>query len=90
MKQILLLLPLIAASIQAQHTAPPPASERAMVVVDEERVRRREPPPHGAIGMSDAYRTSDAAPGRTMEFRRRVLHRNAAIGPHPIAHDGVY
>ena len=25
-----------------------------------------------------------------MEFRRRILHRGAAIGEHPIAHDEVY
>jgi mannose-6-phosphate isomerase-like protein (cupin superfamily) len=65
--------------------AAPPA-----VIVKEADVVRREPPPHGAIGMSTAYRISDAAPNRTMEFRKRVLHRGAAIGPHPIDHDEVY
>ena len=44
----------------------------------------------GAIGMSTAYRISDNIPGRTMEFRRRILHVGAAIGPHPIGHDEVY
>ena len=63
---------------------------RAMVIVDERDVRRVEPTPHGAIGTSTAYRISDAAPGRTMEFRKRVLHRGAAIGLHKIAHDEVY
>ncbi len=66
------------------------AAAAPMVVVDEAAVIRREPPPHGAIGMSTAYRISDAAPGRTMEFRRRVLDIGAAIGPHPIDHDEVY
>ena len=67
-------------------TAAPP-----MVVVNEGDVRREEAPPHGAIGMSTAYRISDAAPQpRAMEFRRRVLHRGAAIGEHPISHDEVY
>lgn len=62
-----------------------------MVVVREEDVMRREPPPHGAIGMSTAYRISDAAPQpRTMEFRRRVLDIGAAVGAHPIDHDEVY
>jgi mannose-6-phosphate isomerase-like protein (cupin superfamily) len=61
-----------------------------MVVVDERDVTRQEPPPHGAIGMSTAYRISDAAAGRTMEFRKRTLHPGAAIGPHPIGHDEVY
>lgn len=62
-----------------------------MVVVGEADVAVREPPPHGAIGMSTAFRISDAAPQpRTMEFRRRVLDRGAAVGEHPISHDEVY
>jgi len=65
-------------------TAPP------MVVVDETAVVRQEAPPHGAIGMSTAYRISDAVPNRTMEFRKRALHVGAAIGEHVIAHDEVY
>ncbi len=67
------------------------AAAPAMVVVREEDVKREEPPPHGNIGMSTAYRISDAAPQpRAMEFRKRVLHKGAAIGLHPISHDEVY
>jgi mannose-6-phosphate isomerase-like protein (cupin superfamily) len=67
------------------------AAAPAMVVVREEDVKREEPPPHGKIGMSTAYRISDAAPApRAMEFRKRVLHKGAAIGLHPISHDEVY
>jgi len=66
------------------------AAAPQMVVVDETSVVKQEPPPHGAIGMSTAYRISDAVPGRTMEFRKRALHRGAAIGRHVIAHDEVY
>jgi mannose-6-phosphate isomerase-like protein (cupin superfamily) len=62
----------------------------AMMVVDEKDVVKEEAPPHGAIGMSTAYRISDKVPQRTMEFRRRDLHKGAAIGIHPIAHDEVY
>ena len=61
-----------------------------MVVVDEKSVTRQEPPPHGAIGMSTAYRITDAVPKRTMEFRKRALHVGAAIGEHVIKHDEVY
>ncbi len=63
---------------------------QAAVIVNEADMVREEPPPHGAIGMSTAYRISDAVPRRAMEFRRRVLHVGAAIGPHPIDHDEVY
>lgn len=67
------------------------AAAPAMVVVHEEEVKREEAPPHGAIGMSTAYRISDAVPQpKTMEFRRRDLHIGAAIGIHPIDHDEVY
>ena len=67
------------------------AASAPLVVIDERDTKRLEPPPHGAIGMSTAYRISDAAPQpRSMEFRRRILHRDAAIGEHPIAHDEVY
>lgn len=62
-----------------------------MAVIDERETVREEAPPHGAIGMSTAYRISDAAPPpRAMEFRRRVLHLGAAVGKHPIDHDEVY
>jgi mannose-6-phosphate isomerase-like protein (cupin superfamily) len=68
-----------------------PAAAPPMVVIREADTRREEPPPHGAIGMSTAFRISDAVPApRAMEFRRRILHPGAAIGEHPIDHDEVY
>lgn len=66
------------------------APEGRMTVIDGDVVKRDEPPPHGNIGMSTAYRYSDAVPGRAMEFRKRVLHVGAAIGAHKLAHDEVY
>ncbi len=62
-----------------------------LVVIHEADTRVDEPPPHGGIGMSTAWRISDAAPGpRTMAYRRRALHRGAAIGLHALAHDEIY
>lgn len=62
-----------------------------MIVIDENAVKRDEPPPHGGIGMSTAYRISDAVPApRSMEFRKRILHPGAAIGLHLLTHDEVY
>lgn len=81
-----LLLAGCAGADRPQNAAVPP-----MVVVSEDDVMVREAPPHGAIGMSTAYRISDAAPQpRKMEFRRRVLDPGAAVGEHPISHDEVY
>ena len=82
---ILLALAALAAPALAQDA---PAGR--MTVIDRETVRRDEPPPHGNIGMSTAYRFSDAVPGRAMEFRERVLHVGAAIGAHQLTHDEVY
>ena len=66
------------------------AAAPKMVVVDERSVVRDEPPPHGKIGMSTAYRITDAVPGRNFEFRRRILDKGAAIGLHVIDHDEIY
>lgn len=63
----------------------------AMVVIDEAATVREEAPPHGQIGMSTAWRISDAVPApRSFEFRKRALHVGAAIGVHPIDHDEIY
>lgn len=67
-----------------------PVRTHPMIIIDENDVKVDEPPPHGRIGMSTAYRISDAAPARAMEFRKRVLHPGAAIGEHVISHDEVY
>jgi mannose-6-phosphate isomerase-like protein (cupin superfamily) len=79
-----LIASVVACVSLAEAQAPP------MVVVDEQNVKVEQPAPHGNIGMSTAYRISDAAPGRTMEFRKRTLHVGSAIGEHVIAHDEVY
>ena len=80
------MLNMIALAIAAAALSP----GRPPLVIDERNTVRNEPPPHGAIGMSTAFRITDAVPGRTMEFRKRVLHVGAAIGAHPIDHDEVY
>ena len=67
------------------------ATPPAIIVIDEAQTRVEEAPPHGAIGRSTAWRISDAVPApRSMEFRKRMLHKDAAIGLHRIDHDEVY
>ena len=67
------------------------AAAPAMVVIDETATVREEAPPHGAIGLSTAYRISDAVSApRSFEFRKRALHVGAAIGIHRIDHDEIY
>ncbi len=79
-----------AASRCPQPTAIPAPTSRPLVVVDERTVVREEPAPHGKLGGSTAYRISDVAPARSMEFRKRVLHVGTAIGVHLLTHDEVY
>ncbi len=83
MRRVAALLLALGAAAAAQ-AAPP------MVVLGEAEVMKREPPPHNGQGMTTAYRYSDFAPGRTMEFRKRVLHKGASIGLHLMKHDEVY
>lgn len=91
MRTVLIAVLILSACTSGPPPMPAPGTAPAMVVVDERTVTRDEPPPHGAIGMSTAYRISDAVPvNRTMEFRKRMLHVGAAIGLHPIDHDEVY
>ena len=90
-RPLLALACALASTASAAADPAAPASALPMVVVSDSEVMVREAPPHGAIGMSTAYRISDAAPQpRQMEFRRRVLDVGAAIGAHPIGHDEVY
>jgi mannose-6-phosphate isomerase-like protein (cupin superfamily) len=81
----IILVMALGSNTHAQEMAAPP-----MVVIDQNEKRVVEPPPHGKIGLSTAYRITDGIAGRTMEFRRRTLHKDAAIGIHPINHDEVY
>jgi mannose-6-phosphate isomerase-like protein (cupin superfamily) len=81
----------IVALLIAAVAAPTGPAAPPMAVIDEKTVAREEATPHGKIGMSTAYRISDAVPQpRRMEFRKRILHVGSAIGLHPIAHDEVY
>lgn len=79
---------LVAACVTPAPAVSTPAP--AMVIVAEEDVKVDEAPPHGKIGMSTAWRISDAVPVRAFEFRKRALHPGSAIGLHPIKHDEIY
>ena len=89
------MIPTLAAVLAAasmQEARPAPASPPAGVglVIHEADTLVRQVPPHNGTGMSTAYRISDVAPNRSMEFRKRVMHPGASIGLHLIAHDEVY
>ena len=83
-----MLTMILAVLTLGQEPASPPAG--TAVIVRGEDVRVSQPPPHGGRGMSTAYRISDIAPNRAMEFRVRVMHPGSSIGLHPLIHDEVY
>lgn len=79
----------MAATILALALQAAPAAGQGQVIHERDTIKREVPPHHGT-GMSTAYRISDQMPNRSMEFRKRVMHRGASIGAHVIAHDEVY
>ena len=83
----MLIAALIAVAVQATPASPPAG---VGLVIREADTMVRQVPPHSGTGMSTAYRISDAAPNRAMEFRKRVMHPGSSIGLHIIAHDEVY
>lgn len=89
---MILTLAAVLAAAPMQEARPAPASPPAGVglVIHEADTLVRQVPPHNGTGMSTAYRISDVAPNRSMEFRKRVMHPGASIGLHLIAHDEVY
>ena len=80
----------LAASLQESHPAPASPPAGVGIVIHEADTMIRQPPPHHGEGMSTAYRITERAPNRAMEFRKRVMHPGSAIGLHVIAHDEVY
>lgn len=83
----MLIAALMVAAIQATPASPPAG---VGLVIREADTMVRQVPPHHGTGMSTAYRISDVAPNRAMEFRKRVMHPGSSIGLHVIAHDEVY
>ena len=72
---LVLSLAVLLAAGAVQESHPEPASPPAGVglVIHEADTMVRQPPPHNGTGMSAAYRISDVAPNRSMEFRKRTL-----------------
>lgn len=83
----MLIAALMVAALQATPASPPAG---VGLVIREADTMVRQVPPHNGTGMSTAYRISDVAPNRAMEFRKRVMHPGSSIGLHVIAHDEVY
>jgi mannose-6-phosphate isomerase-like protein (cupin superfamily) len=57
---------------------------------EDAAVTKDEPAPHDGGGNSTAYRYFDDVPDARLIFRKRALHKGAAIGMHVLTHDEVY
>jgi len=60
------------------------------IVEREAEVAKNEPGPHDGGGPSSGYVFFDKAPNLKFSFRKRVLHKGAAIGYHLQKTDEVY
>jgi len=61
-----------------------------MIVVTDQDIVCEEVPPHDGTGLSTVFPISAQVPDRRFEFRRRILHKGAAIGRHVLGHDEIY
>ena len=93
MKRILiglsLLLPFGSGAAIAITMAQSPGSDAYLIERDGE-VAKNEPGPHDGGGPSTGYIFFEKAPGLKFSFRKRVLHKGAAIGYHLQKTDEVY
>ena len=79
-----------ASSLMTSTSAAPGKTPKPFYVKHDREVVKSEPPPHNGVGQSTAYRYFDEVTDARVIFRKRALHRGAAIGLHVLTHDEVY
>jgi mannose-6-phosphate isomerase-like protein (cupin superfamily) len=94
MKRILIGLSLLLAfgsgAAIAITVAQTPGNDGGYVVERDGEVAKNEPGPHDGGGPSTGYVFFEKAPNLKFSFRKRVLHKGAAIGYHLQKTDEVY
>ncbi len=73
-----------------EHSPIAAASADGYVIQRDKDVAKDEPGPHNGGGPSTGYIFFEKVPDLKFSFRKRVLHRGAAIGYHLQATDEVY
>ena len=73
-----------------EHSRIAVASADGYVIQRDKDVAKDEPGPHNGGGPSTGYIFFEKVPDLKFSFRKRVLHRGAAIGYHLQATDEVY
>ena len=81
----LLMLPLYHTS-----TSPPLPPQTTSLIERDSAVATREPGPHNGGGETIAYSFFTRVPHLDLVFRKRALHRGAAIGYHRQDEDEIY
>jgi mannose-6-phosphate isomerase-like protein (cupin superfamily) len=87
---ILLALPAMLCLSTVFAISPRQTSTAGYVLERDADVAKNEPGPHNGGGPSTGYVFFDKAPNLKFSFRKRVLHKGAAIGYHLQKTDEVY
>ena len=87
---ILLALPAMLCLSTVFAISPRQTSTVGYVLERDADVAKNEPGPHNGGGPSTGYVFFDKAPNLEFSFRKRVLHKGAAIGYHLQKTDEVY
>jgi len=86
----LLVLPAMLCLSTVFAISPRQTSTAGYVLERDADVAKNEPGPHNGGGPSTGYVFFDKAPNLKFSFRKRVLHKGAAIGYHLQKTDEVY
>jgi len=84
--------PLIATSACLCLLSPPPVlqSQAKSLIEHDSTVAKPEPGPHNGGGLTTGYSFFAQTPNLSLVFRKRALHRGAAIGYHRQEADEIY
>ena len=87
---MVLTMPVMLCLSTMSATSPPQTSVAGYVLERDAEVAKNEPGPHEGGGPSTGYVFFEKAPNLKFSFRKRVLHKSAAIGYHLQKTDEVY
>jgi mannose-6-phosphate isomerase-like protein (cupin superfamily) len=87
---MVLTVPVMLGLSSVSATSPMQTSVAGYVLERDAEVAKNEPGPHEGGGPSTGYVFFDKAPNLKFSFRKRVLHKGAAIGYHLQKTDEVY
>jgi mannose-6-phosphate isomerase-like protein (cupin superfamily) len=85
-----LALPAMLCLSTVSATSPQQLSNSGYVLERDAEVAKNEPGPHDGGGSSTGYVFFEKAPNLKFSFRKRLLHKGAAIGYHLQKTDEVY